>query len=64
MRNLSEYISNRFFKVITKASQVLNYESYVIGGYVRDILLERPSNDIDVVPLLAEHFCIEEVRLT
>ena len=49
MKNLSEYINNRFFKVITKASQVLNYESYVIGGYVRDILLERPSNDIDVV---------------
>lgn len=49
MKNLSEHISNHFFKVITKASRALNYESYVIGGYVRDILLNRPSNDIDVV---------------
>ena len=49
MKNLSEYINNRFFRVITKASRELNYDSYVIGGYVRDILLNRPSNDIDVV---------------
>ena len=49
MKNLSEYINNHFFKLITKASRALNYESYVIGGYVRDILLNRPSNDIDVV---------------
>lgn len=49
MRNLSEYINNRFFKVIAKASQMLGCESYVIGGYVRDIILNRPSNDIDVV---------------
>ena len=49
MENLSKYINNNFFKVITKASRALNYESYVIGGYVRDILLERPSNDINIV---------------
>ena len=24
-------------------------ECYVVGGYVRDLFLERPSNDIDVV---------------
>ncbi len=49
MKNLSEHINNRFFRVITKASRTLGYESYVIGGYVRDILLDRPSNDIDIV---------------
>ncbi len=49
MKNLSEHINNHFFKLITKASRALNYESYVIGGYVRDILLNRPSNDIDIV---------------
>ena len=49
MNNLSEHINNRFFRLITKASRALNYESYVIGGYVRDILLNRPSNDIDIV---------------
>lgn len=49
MRNLSEYIGDNFFKIITKASDSLGYQSYVIGGYVRDIILERPSNDIDIV---------------
>lgn len=47
--NLKNHINHRFFKVITAASRELNYESYVIGGYVRDILLQRQSNDIDVV---------------
>lgn len=49
MKNLSEHINNHFFKVITKASRALGYDSYVIGGYVRDIILNRPSNDIDIV---------------
>lgn len=49
MENLSGYINNKFFKVIAKASQMLDYESYVIGGYVRDLILNRPSNDIDIV---------------
>ncbi len=43
------HISNPIFKVIAKASKELGYRSYVIGGYVRDILLHRKSNDIDVV---------------
>ena len=43
------HISSPIFKVIAKASKELGYRSYVIGGYVRDILLRRPSNDIDVV---------------
>ncbi len=46
---MTEYINNNIFKIITKASRALNYETYVIGGFVRDILLNRPSNDIDVV---------------
>ncbi|MCQ2301415.1 MAG: CCA tRNA nucleotidyltransferase [Bacteroidales bacterium] len=43
------HISSPIFKVIAKASKELGYRSYVIGGYVRDILLHRQSNDIDVV---------------
>ncbi len=43
------HISSPIFKVIAKASKELGYRSYVIGGYVRDILLRRQSNDIDVV---------------
>ena len=34
---------------IGKTADALGLECYVVGGYVRDIILERPSKDIDVV---------------
>lgn len=37
------------FQVIAEAAGELNYPAYVIGGYVRDLALGRPSKDIDVV---------------
>ena len=37
------------FKIITQAAEELSLETYAIGGYVRDIFLNRQSNDIDVV---------------
>jgi len=39
----------KVFEIISEASDELGLESYVIGGYVRDIFLNRPSKDIDVV---------------
>ncbi|QKJ64409.1 CCA tRNA nucleotidyltransferase [Flavobacterium sp. M31R6] len=48
--NYREALNNKIFEVISKASQELNVESYVIGGFVRDLLLNRNSKkDIDVV---------------
>ena len=47
--DFTKHIDNQIFKVIAQSSKQLGYRSYVIGGYVRDILLCRPSNDIDVV---------------
>ena len=47
--NLGNKIDNKFFKVITAASRELGCDSYIVGGYVRDLLLHRQSNDIDVV---------------
>ena len=46
---LGNKIDNKFFKVITAASRELGCDSYIVGGYVRDLLLHRQSNDIDVV---------------
>lgn len=37
------------FRVIQEAADEAGVEAYVIGGYVRDIFLNRPSKDIDVV---------------
>ncbi len=48
--NYNKALNNKIFEVISKASQELNLESYVIGGFVRDLLLERDfKKDIDVV---------------
>ena len=61
MRNLSNIMRNLtnaqlatlldkdIFHKISEASDKLGVECYVVGGYVRDLFLERPSNDIDVV---------------
>ena len=48
--NYKSALNNRIFEVIAKASQELNIESYVIGGFVRDFLLGRDfKKDIDIV---------------
>lgn len=44
-----KHISARPFHLISEAADELGVEAYVIGGYVRDIFLHRPSKDIDVV---------------
>jgi len=44
-----ERISAKPFQVVSEAADELGLEAYVIGGYVRDIFLNRPSKDIDVV---------------
>ena len=41
--------TNPIFEKITQAAQDLNAEAYIIGGFVRDLILKRPSKDIDVV---------------
>lgn len=37
------------FEVIAEAAAELNVDAHVIGGFVRDLVLKRPSKDIDVV---------------
>ena len=37
------------FRIISSVADELRLECYVVGGYVRDLFLERPSKDIDVV---------------
>jgi len=47
-----EAISSEIFKVISQASQQLQTESYVIGGFVRDFFLKRgTAKDIDIVAI-------------
>ena len=46
---LAEILDQPIFRLIGNAADDLGMECYVVGGYVRDIFLERPSNDIDIV---------------
>ncbi len=46
---LAQLIDKDIFHHISAAADKLGLECYVVGGYVRDLFLERPSNDIDVV---------------
>lgn len=47
--NLSQHLNHPVFKVAREIVTEQNLEAYVIGGYVRDLLLDRPSKDIDIV---------------
>ena len=46
---LAQILDQDIFHQISAVADEMGVECYVVGGYVRDIFLERPSNDIDVV---------------
>lgn len=50
--NYSKALRNPIFEIISQASEELNISSYVIGGFVRDFILNRgTAKDIDVVAI-------------
>ena len=51
-QNYKEAISEDIFSIIATASEILEVKSYVIGGFVRDFILQRgTAKDIDVVTI-------------
>ena len=46
---INQHISKPIFSVLSEAADDLGLETYLIGGFVRDIFLYRKSNDIDIV---------------
>ncbi|MBE6282051.1 MAG: HD domain-containing protein [Bacteroides sp.] len=46
---LREHFKDKIFHLISETADELGLECYVVGGYVRDIFLNRPSKDIDIV---------------
>lgn len=48
---MEEYLQHDIFKIISEIADEQGKPCYVIGGYVRDIFLKRPSKDIDIVTL-------------
>ena len=46
---LAKILDKTIFHKISETADEMGMECYVVGGFVRDIFLERPSHDIDVV---------------
>ena len=59
---LAAILDQEIFHQISEAADRLGKECYVVGGYVRDIFLERPSNDIDVVVVGSGIAVAEELK--
>ena len=47
--NLKHKLHHPVFKVLNEAAKESGIKTFVVGGFVRDILLQRPNNDIDIV---------------
>ena len=46
--NLNKHLTNPIFKIISEVADTANLETYVVGGFVRDILLNRKKNKTDI----------------
>ncbi|MEI7596402.1 MAG: HD domain-containing protein [Bacteroidota bacterium] len=68
--NFSNFLTHPIFKIVSEIADSTNVKAFVIGGYVRDLLLGRNSKDIDIVTVgsgidlaqkVAEHANISKV---
>ena len=46
--NLQNNLTNPIFRIIAEVAEIDNLETYVVGGFVRDILLNRKKNKTDI----------------
>lgn len=49
--DLKKHITHSIFKLVADCATELGVDAYVIGGYVRDSILDRPTKDIDIVSI-------------
>ncbi|NQT76795.1 MAG: HD domain-containing protein [Bacteroidetes bacterium] len=49
MENLSSFLDNDIFELLARSARELDMPAYVIGGYVRDRIMGRPTADIDIL---------------
>ncbi len=46
---MKKHLKNKIFHIIKDIAETENLQVFVIGGYVRDLIMKRPSKDIDLV---------------
>ena len=49
--NFKSKLNHPVFKIIAETAEAMNIDAYVIGGWVRDLILDRPCKDIDIVAI-------------
>ena len=50
MVNLSQYLEDyKVLEVVSKASESLDYPVYLVGGFVRDLMMNKRGKDMDLV---------------
>ena len=59
-KDYTKYLNHPIFEIIGNSSNILGLECYVVGGFVRDSIMGRKTNDIDIVVIgnginLAQH---------
>ena len=45
---INKHLNDEIFHIVGRTADTMHRECYVVGGYVRDIFLRRPSKDIDL----------------
>lgn len=51
MENLKAFLDKDIFKVVASAAGLMEVDSFVIGGYVRDRIMGRETNDVDILTI-------------
>ncbi|MCF0167588.1 MAG: HD domain-containing protein [Bacteroidales bacterium] len=46
---MKEILNNKIFRTVSEQARLQGVRAFVIGGFVRDYFLQRPSNDVDIV---------------
>ena len=49
MKSFADKLQDNIFHTISNVCSNMNIRAYVIGGYVRDLIISRPSKDVDIV---------------
>jgi poly(A) polymerase len=59
---MKQHLQHPVFKTLSKIAGEQNLQVYAIGGFVRDIFLNRPSKDIDVVIIGNGRNCSQSIK--